>query len=462
MQSMLTLANKRLILTVARCVMLRRKVYNELLNWKIERRNGLKKCLIVKGARQVGKSYIIKKFGEKEYKSFIYIDFFKQPNLKAVFDGVLSADEIYKRLTANIPDMELIKGDTLIFLDEIQYCGNARTAIKFLAEDMRYDVISSGSLLGLSYNDDADDLVESPASIPVGYERQIVMYSLDFEEFLWANGYKRATVADLQAYMDTDKQIPESIHERYEMLFREFMVVGGMPEVVADFAVNKDFNRVWKIQADILAEYQDDISKHAKGKEKQYVRMCYDAVPKQLSKEIKKFQYSTVEKGQTRRKFGGSIKWLKDANIVNVCYNVHEPYLPLIANANEDQFKLYINDTGLLTCMYGFETKLAILNNTIKGHAKGGIYENVFAECLVKKGYSLFYYKPNDSQELEFMIEKNGEVIPIEVKAGNTASVSLNAFVEKFQPSVSYKFIANRNGKTGAKITLPHYMVLFL
>lgn len=442
--------------------MLKRKVYRELLEWRSERKNGLKKCLLIKGARQVGKSYIVKAFGKAEYRSFIYIDFFRQPNLKAIFNGELSADEIYKRMTANMPEIELIRGDTLIFLDEIQYCGNARTAIKFLADDMRYDVISSGSLLGLSYGDDDDENVETPSSIPVGYERQIEMRSLDFEEFLWAYGYKEETIAELKGYLDNGEQIPESIHNRYEMLFREFMVVGGMPEVVADFAENKDFNRVARIQADILAEYQDDISKHAKGREKQYVRMCYDAVPKQLAREIKKFQYSTVEKGQTRRKFGGSIKWLKDANIVNACYNVREPYLPLMANADENQFKLYINDTGLLTRMYGTEIKLAILNNTIKGNAKGGIYENVIAECLVKRGYALYYYKPDDSHEIEFIIEKNSGTVPVEVKAGNTASVSLNTFIKDFSPNIAYKLIGGRNGVNGVKYTLPHYMVMFL
>lgn len=439
---------------------LKRKVYNELLSWKQDRKNGLKKCLIVKGARQVGKSYIVKEFGKNEYKSFICIDFFKQPNLKAIFNGELTADDIYKRLSANIPNINLIPGETLIFLDEIQYCGNARTAIKFLAEDMRYDIISSGSLLGLSYND--DELAESPASIPVGYESQLTMYSLDFEEFLWANGYTQNAIDVLKEYFDSNEQIPESIHNKYETLFREYMVVGGMPEVVADYSVHKDFNRVAKIQQDILSEYQDDISKHAKSKEKQYVRMCYDAIPKQLAKEVKKFQYSTVEKGQTRRKFGGSVKWLRDSNLVNACFNVSEPYIPLMANAKDEQFKLYLNDTGLLTSIYGFETKLAILNNTIKGNAKDGIYENIIAECLAKKGYPLYYYKPNDSLELEFIIEKNGEVVPIEVKAGNTVSVSLNNFIAIFKPNVAYKLIANRNGKIDGKITLPHYMIMFL
>ena len=443
--------------------MLERKAYQELLDWKNKRKNeNLKKCLIVKGARQVGKTYLIKKFGEKEYESFISIDFYEHPELKAIFDGELTSEAIYKRISANIPNVQLIPGNTLIFLDEIQRCGNARTAVKFLAEDFRFDVVSSGSLLGLSYGMDADDEVEEVESIPVGYEMQLTMHSLDFEEFLWANGFSKDTIQDLKHYLGSEEQIHESIHIKYEELFREFMVVGGMPEVVADYAVHKDFNRVYEIQSAILNEYKDDISKHAKGKEKQHVRLCYDAVPKQLAKELKKFQYSTVEKGQTRRKYGGSVQWLIDSSMVNPCYNISEPYIPLMANAKDEQFKLYINDTGLLTCIYGFETKRSILNNTIKGNARGGLYENIIAECLVKRGYSLYYYKPDDNHELEFLIEKAGSVVPIEVKAGTNASISLNNFINDFNPSVAYKFTANRNGIVGVKETLPHYMVMFL
>ncbi|MBR1441229.1 MAG: ATP-binding protein [Lachnospiraceae bacterium] len=443
--------------------MLKRKAYTELLEWKKQRHTEqIKKCLLVKGARQVGKSFIVKEFGENEYASFISMDFYRQKQLKQIFEGELSAEEIYKRITANIPDAHLIPGNTLIFLDEIQCCGNARTALKFLAEDMRFDVIASGSLLGLSYGQDDDEEVEEPSSLPVGYETQITMYSLDFEEFLWAYGYSPETINSLKEYLGTDDQIPVSIHEKFEELFREYMVVGGMPEVVMDFAQNKDFNRVMRIQQDIIGQYQDDISKHAKGREKQLVRMCYDAVPRQLAKEIKKFQYSTVEKGQTSRKYAGSVQWLKDSNLVNPCYNISEPYIPLMANEKTEQFKLYINDTGLLTCMYGFETKRTILNDEIRGNARGGIYENVIAECLVKRGYTLHYYKPDDNHELEFLIEKNGTVVPIEVKAGNTASASLNHFIEDFTPDIAYKLIANRNGRAGVKETLPHYMVMFL
>lgn len=443
--------------------MLKRKIYDDLLDWKNKRKvEKVKKCLLVKGARQVGKSFIIKEFGKNEYKSFVCIDFFRQPALKSIFDGDLTSEEILKRMTANIRDFRLVPGDTLIFLDEIQRCGNARTAIKFLAEDMRFDVISSGSLMGLTYGEDDDEETEVPQSVPVGYESQITMYSLDFEEFLWAYGYDETAISVLRSYYESGETVPESIHNKYESLFREYMVVGGMPEVVADFAENKDFNRVNTIQNDIIAEYRDDISKHAKGKEKQLVRMCYDAVPKQLAKELKKFQYSTVERGQTRRKYGGSVQWLKDSEIVNACYNIREPYLPLMANAKDDQFKLYINDTGLLCCMYGFETKLAILNDTLKGNARGGIYENIISECLIKRGYTLYYFRPDSEHEIEFLIEKNGEVIPVEVKAGNNPTPSLNSFIDDFSPSLAYKLIGGRNGKVGVKTTLPHYFVMFI
>lgn len=438
--------------------MLNRKAYKTLLDWK-NRPN--KKALMIKGARQVGKTYLVREFGNNEYESFIEINFIKQKELKEIFVGDLDAEKIYKRMTMQLRDIKLLPHKTLIFLDEIQACGKARTALKFLVEDGKYDVITSGRLLGLTYGEDADENVEEPESVPTGYEEFLTMYSLDFEEFLWAEGYA-AAIPILKEYFENKEPIPDDINKQYETLFREYMVVGGMPEVVFDYVQNHDFTKVAAIQERILENYRFDISKHAKGAEKVKVRKCYDAIPKQLAKELTKFQYSTVEKGQTSKKYGGSIQWLKDSNLVHCCYNVHEPYLPLMANAVEEQFKLYINDTGLLCAMYGFDTKLAILNNTIKGNAKGGIYENIIAECLIKRGYSLYYYRPDDSHELEFIIEKNAEVVPVEVKSGNTATVSLNSFIEKFNPSIAYKLINGGNGKVGVKETLPHYMVMFL
>lgn len=441
--------------------MIRRKMYNYLLNWKKTKGN---EALLIKGARQVGKTFLVRQFGKNEYKSFIEINFLKNGEYKSIFtNNNLSADEIYKRISAYIPNVNFIPNETLLFLDEIQVCSAARTAIKFLVEDGKLDIISSGSLLGLSYLEDADVDVTEPTSLPVGYEKQVTMYSLDFEEFLWANGYNEDAISYLKSFFDNDKEVPYDLNLKYEALFREYIIVGGMPEVVQRFIETKNFQVASEVQAKILSDYQDDISKHAKGAEKIKVRQCYDSIPKQLAKEYKKFQYSVVEKGKTSKKFAGSIKWLCDSCLVNKCSNVTEAFIPLLGYEIDDQFKLYMNDTGLLCYLYGNETKLAILNNTLKGNAKGGIYENVISEALIKKGYKLYYYKINDSTlEIEFIIEKNGEVLPIEVKAGNDSTPSLNHFINKYKPSITYKLIKGNVGLVGVKKTIPHYMILFI
>lgn len=439
--------------------MLQRKAYNELLAWK---KDHTQECLMVKGARQVGKTFLIREFGKNEYASFIEINFLKYPQLKEIFSEDLAPEIIYKKMTANMQGIKFVPGDTLIFLDEIQCCGNARTAVKFLAEDGKYDVIESGSLLGLSYAEEGDETVEQPTSIPVGYENYLTMHSLDFEEYLWAMGYGPDAIQILKEHYDKNETISKITHDKYESLFREYMVIGGMPEVVADFAEYQDFNRADRIQKLIVEAYRLDIAKHAKGAEKIKVRDCYDSIPRQLARELKKFQYSAVEKGQTSKKYGNSIKWLEDSSLVNVCYNINEPYIPLEANAKKEQFKLYINDTGLLCSIYGFETKRGILNNTLKGNAKGGIYENAISECLIKKGYKLYYYKPDDNHELEFLLEKEGSVVPVEVKAGNTSSVSLNNFIKDFAPHNAYKICDAGIGIVDSKKTIPHYLAMFL
>lgn len=440
--------------------MIKRKMYKYLINWKQKKD---KSALIIKGARQVGKSYLVREFGRNEYEGYIEINFLKNPLYKNIFKGDLSAEEIFKRLSAYIPNLKIIPFKTLLFLDEIQVCAEARTAVKFLVEDGSVDVISSGSLLGLSYLEDDDKNVTEPTSLPVGYEEQITMYSLDFEEFLWAKGYNDDAIAYLKDFYISNKEVSKELNDKYLELFREFMIVGGMPEVVQTFIDTINFQEASKIQGKILADYQDDISKHAKGQEKIKVRQCYDSIPKQLAKDYKKFQYSVVEKGKTSKKYGGSIKWLCDSSLVNKCSNVNEAYIPLLAYEMDDQFKLYLNDTGLLLYLYGPETKLAILNNTLKGNAKGGIYENIISELLLKRGYKLYYYKTqNSSMEIEFVIEKNGEVIPIEVKAGNDSTPSLNSFINKYHPKVSYKFVNGNVGFLDGKKTLPHYMVMFI
>ena len=439
--------------------MLKRKMYDKLLEWKNMKK---KECLLLKGARQVGKTYLVRQFGKNEYDSFIEINFHMQSSLKVIFEGDRSAEEVYKRITANIPGVKLVPGKTLIFLDEIQKCSDARTALKFLAEDNRYDVIASGSLLGLSYGQDDDREVKEIESVPVGYEKQVMMYSLDFEEFLWSYGYGNDTVDYLRSFFESREKIPSEILQRFDNILREYIIVGGMPEVVSDFMEFKDFGRVQEIQDKILASYADDISQHAKGAEKVKVRKCYDSIPRQLARENKKFKYSEVESKATARKFGDSIQWLHDANMAYICCNTSMPVLPLKAYEKENEFKLYINDTGLLMALYGFSAKQALLNGKLKGPAKGGIYENFVAETLVKSGYTLHYYKPDDNSELEFVIEKDGEVVPVEVKAGNTATKSLNQFIETFEPEAAYKIIGGNTGQTDNKITIPHFLTMFI
>jgi len=439
--------------------MLQRKLYKDLLSWKNKKN---KKCLLIKGARQVGKSYLVKAFGENEYESFIEINFYKDPHLKEIFSNDLNAIEIYKKISAFVPGAKLIPGKTLIFLDEIQRCNAARTSLKFLSQDMTYDVIASGSLLGLSYGQDYDGDTNAIESIPVGYEEQLTLYSLDFEEYLWASGYNTDTINVLKDYFNSKALIPDDINRQFLSLVKEFMVVGGMPEVVNDFVTSHDFNSVHEIQSRIISDYKDDIVTHARSGERAKIKQCYESIPSQLARENKKFKYSAVESGSTSRKYGYSVNWIADSNMANICYNVSEPKLSLNFNEKREEFKLYINDTGLLMCMAGLETKRALLQDKLVGNTKGGIYENFISETLIKKGYSLHYYKPNQDSEIEFVIEKDSEVIPIEVKAGNTSTVSLNMFINKFKPSVAYKFINGNIGVVDNKITLPHYLAMFI
>ncbi len=432
--------------------MLKRKFYDRLLEWK-ERKNNT--CLLVRGARQIGKTYIIDVFGRENYKSYIYINFIEQPQAKDIFEGELSADEIYKRLTLVMPEVVYTENDTLIFLDEIQECPNARTALKFLALDGRYDVVASGSLLGIRYKE--------VVSIPVGYEEQVEMYSMDFEEFLWACGYDEQKILSLREYFDKKEKVPEAVHEKMMSLLREYIVVGGMPAVVSRFAETHHFGEVHKIQQMILDSYYDDISKYASNTEKPKVKNVYLSVPKQLARENKKFQFSVVEKKATARKYENSIEWLRDANLVRMCYNVSAPDFPLAAYEKENQYKLYISDIGLLSAMYGYDMKKAVIDNTLKGNVKGGIYENLILDMLSKRGYKLNYYRTdNVSVEIEFLLTIDAQIIPVEVKAGNGSTISLNTLLEKDSIPYGYKLISGNTGVNDKKIVLPLYMAMFI
>ena len=432
--------------------MLKRKFYDRLIEWK---NNKNQSCLLVKGARQIGKTYIIDYFGKNNYESYIYINFIESPQTKDIFNDELSAEEIYKRMTLIMPEIKFVENDTLIFLDEIQECPNARTALKFLAIDGRFDVVASGSLLGISYRE--------VTSIPVGYETQVEMYSLDFEEYLWAIGYEESKIQILKEYFDRQEKVPEAIHNTIMKHLREYITVGGMPAVVNQFIKNKHFGEVQEQQQRILDSYFDDISKYASKTEKPKVKNCYLSVPKQLAKENKKFQFSVVEKKATARKYENSVEWLRDANLVRLCYNVSAPEFPLAAYEKGEQYKMYISDIGLLVALYGFEIKKTIIDDTLGGNAKGGIYENLIADMLTKRGYKLNYYRTdNGSVEVEFLISKDAKIIPIEVKANNGSTVSLNEMLKRTDIPYGYKLISGNVGVNEKKIVMPLYMAMFL
>lgn len=432
--------------------MLKRKIYHQLLNWKNSKSQ---ECLLVKGARQIGKTFIIEKFGLEYYDSYIYLNFYEHPDYKEIFLGSLEAPEIYKRISLYVKNIHFKEHSTLIFLDEIQDCPNARTALKFLALDDRYDVIASSSLLGLNYRE--------MSSIPVGYERTMEMFSLDFEEFLWAMGKNEASIDALREYFDRKEKVPHELHEQFLTLLREYLIIGGMPEVVNSFLKTNNYQEASETQQKIMESYQEDIKHYASSAMRQKISSCYSSIPRQLAKEYTKFQYKVVSKDGNARRYENALNWLIDAGMIKQCFNVSTPRFPLVAYEKPEQFKVYVTDIGLLTSQYGYETQATLLKNTLTGPAKGGIYENLVFDMLMKRGFSLNYFKNDrNTQEIEFLYGKDGHVIPIEVKSKNGATLSLNSFLDEYNPPYAYKLIAGNLGVHDSKITLPLYMAIFL
>ncbi|MCL2498999.1 MAG: ATP-binding protein [Defluviitaleaceae bacterium] len=431
--------------------MLKRKIYDDLLRWK-NREDKL--CLLVKGARQVGKTFIIELFARENYKYRTIINFVRNPAYKAIFEGDLDAETLIKQISLRVPDAELVPGETLIFLDEIQDCAKARAALKFLTQDGRFDVIASGSMLGINYKD--------VPSYPVGYVEYLDMHSLDLEEFLWANGVSPASVADIKGYYDIKKPVPIAMHERMMELFKEYIVVGGMPRAVSEFVTTHNFANVLKIQKGIIDDYTDDIARYAEGAEKAKARACFLSIPKHLAKDYKKFQYSIVERGGTARKFGGSLMWLLDAGIINFCYNLSIPELPLEGNAKSDAFKVYMRDTGLLTAMLEDGSQADIIDGNL-GIYKGAIYENIIADIFNKSGKKLYYFEQNGKWEIDFFIRKNKTATAIEVKsADNTKSKSMDAVMATYDVKHGIKLSTKNVGGTNKFDSLPLYMAMFL
>ncbi|MBR2199402.1 MAG: AAA family ATPase [Bacteroidales bacterium] len=432
--------------------MLKRKITDYLMQWKATKQ---KECLLVRGARQIGKTYIIEDFAKNNYDHFVEINFEQQPALKSAFDGELSVPEMIKRITVHIPAARFVPGKTLVFLDEIQSCPQARTSLKFWAIDNQYDVIASGSLLGVNY--------KVVSSFPVGYERQVDMYSLDFEEFLWAAGFAVDVVESLKEHFVNHTKIDESVHAKMMEYLREYMVVGGMPEVVNKFIETHNYGIVHDEQQKILSAYLNDIAKYAEAADRTKARSCFLSMPRQLAKENTKFQYSVVERNGTARKFANAVDWLRDAGIVAYCYNLSTLQFPLTAYVRDGQFRLYMTDIGLLVSKYGFEMKAALIEDTLTGPAKGGIYENLFADILCKKHLPLYYYKKDDSSvEIEFVLTSGISPLPIEVKSKNGRTQSLNTVLTWQGINLGYKFGNFNVGIDGNKISMPIYLAMFL
>lgn len=439
--------------------MLKRKFIETLKQWKNTKK---RECLLVNGARQVGKTFIIDVFGRENYQSYIYLNLFKNPEYKQIFEGELEPTEIYKRISLLVKNVKFIEGDTLIFIDEIQACSKARTALKFLAMDDKYDIIASGSLLGLHYNklnqENANEI-----SIPVGYEREVEMHSLDFEEFLWATGVSESAIENLKEYYEQKKALPDSVKDLYQNKLREYLVVGGMPAVVNAFVETSNFQEAFKVQQKIFKAYEDDIQHYATNTERPKIRACYYSIPRQLAKEYSKFQYKTVEKNGNAKKYGNALDWLVDAGLIKRVHNVSLPEMPLRAYEQPENFKVYVTDVGLATHQFGFETQSALLRKELKGHAKGGIYENLIFDILHKRGLALNYYKNGENtQEIEFVFERSGEVVPVEVKSRNGLTTSMNEFIKRYSPTLAIKLIDGNVGVDGNKVSLPQFMAMFL
>ena len=369
--------------------MLKRKFYDRLLEWKSRHR---KECLLVKGARQIGKTFIIDYFARNNYRSYLYVNFLQHAEYREIFSASLEAADIYKELSLRFPEFRLIPGETAIFLDEIQNCPRARVAFKSLAIDGRADVIASGSLLGLSFLNDGNQKERANESIPVGYERQVTMHSLDFEEYLWANGYDENAIGVLHECYDELKPVPKAGNEKMERLFREYMVNGGMPEVVNAFLGTQSFSEAYSVQEKIADSNLDDIARYAANVDKPKIRALYLSIPAHLARENKKFKFSEIERGASNRKFGHCVDWLRESSLVYQCHNLATPVIPLRVYRSTDIYKLYMSDVGMLSAMMGFETKKRVIDGSLTDFAKCGLYENAIMSLLVRRGYEPYYF----------------------------------------------------------------------
>lgn len=436
--------------------MLKRKIESELIKWKsLPDHNPL----VIKGCRQCGKTFSALHFANSHYESVVYINFFENNLYREIFAGTTSIDRITMELSAVIGRQNaFIPQKTCIILDEIQEVPAARTCLKFFKLDGRYDVIATGSLLGISgYKD-------QPVSIPVGYETVITMYPLDFEEFLWANGVSEDYMINLVSHMQTMTPFPESmLNFMYDQML-QYIVVGGMPAVVNSYISNHLLDIVLQLQRDILNGYRDDMVKCSPKPEKSKIRECFDSIPFQLAKENKKFQYSRIEKGGRASKFSGVIKWIEDAGIIQVCHNLRMPEFPLAGNAERDIFKIYMTDIGLLVAMLEDGAQFDILHNRLYTY-KGAIVENLIADFFAKAGKKLYYFRKESGLEVDFVTRWKNEATLIECKSsdGNVKSIkTILSHPDKYHVEQAVKLCHKNIGQSNGLLTLPLFCGAFL
>ena len=450
--------------------MLKRKIEDILVQWK----NTIgHKPLVIMGIRQCGKTFIAQHFAAENYKTVVYINFIKQPERINAFLGSKAVDDILLNLSAQIQGVTFTPGDTCFIFDEIQECPEARTSLKFFKEDGRFDVIATGSLLGVQgYGEELKKkrrkLISKKEigknSVPVGSEDIIEMYPLDFEEFLWANGINTEVIEALNKFYHEEKPVPAGIHSSMKTLLNLYVAIGGLPDAVNAFLSTNNMNEVSKAYKSILKEYRDDMVKYAPDKDKSHIRECFNSIPKQLAKDNKKFQYNKVKPGGRSETYLGSLQWLEDAGIICRCYNTDITGLPMEGNAKDNVFKVYVSDIGLLIEMLGSGIRADILQGNLGGF-KGAIFENLMADTLHKKSQNLYYFQKDSGLELDFLVRMQGECIPLEVKAKSAQAKSVKTVLnhpEKYHIKHVIKFGDYNVGRDGQLLTLPTYMLFLL
>lgn len=434
---------------------LRRKIDAFLAAWK---ENPNRNPLIVKGPRQVGKTESIKRFGDRNYKSVIYINFVEEPKYKMITVGGYKAEGIIKNISRMDPSKRFIEGETLIFFDELQEFPDIAAALKFFKLDGRFDVICSGSMPGIHYR--------SIESNSVGYKSDYAMYSLDFEEFLWAKGYDGAFIDEMLEHMRTLTPFNEVEMSVCSELFLDYCILGGMPAVVREFISRGTFEGSLEVQRQLIADYKEDIRKYAGGMGPTRVLNVFNHIPAQLAKDNKKFQISKVASGARFRDYRGCIEWLHDAGMVNICYCLNFPGLPLQGNYDDTKCKIYFADSGLLVAMLNEEAQEDLRTNKNLGIYKGALYENVVGEALVKAGYRLYYYKRDDSSlKQDFFVRTADALIPIEVTAKNGTAKSMRTLISSDKyPDIhcGIRFIGENIGYSDNIYTFPNFCAFLL